>query len=1031
MGSSLTWRVALRTWTRAVLLTALSLLITYVAEPCSGQGQQEGIELPTVTVTGQARSLIMPEQPPVVRETLGLIAARVTLLPEVKRLRVFPVATLHQAQVAPKSGGCLFGWSLGASLGMVLSPEKSLFRYALTLYTKGRFQESDERLSRLVESYPQSEYVPESLFFRAQIALVQEHYEAACEFLSELSTRFPAHPVRHDALCNLAYALHRIEDTPRCIGVLSQLILDYPDSPKANSARHARASLLFAQEDYAAAAEDFEYLAEAASDSELKAEYTFWVLESLYCGGEYDRVLLLADQTAAAFQETGLQPRFLFTCASALDSLGRTREAAGLYAEIARSFPESEVASSALFRRARILREADELAEAESALTTLVQRYRTSQLYCDALLSLGWINVRLSRFRPARSWLVQAEQMCSSDEDISSRIYYLLGLNAASSKRLSEAQGYFERASQQARDPAVKAASNLGLGWCHFESGRYKTAAHSFSSAISVNPPDRIRLEALFWAGQAHLKTGDFGRAEQLFQAIVDSESASPEMLLDARIGLAFAHFLKSDWREAEEHFRVITQSERPKEDRAISWLRMAQCEYYLGKYGLGAEYAGKAAELTETNATGCGAGLVRGKCLLRLGQRDEALELLDSLPNNFPGCEYLDDARYAIATSYFEDGEFKRSVKAFKDIISSFPDSELRPKAFLGIANSFYNRGDYNTAAGYYEKVLESEADVADNKSALYGLVFCYQRQGRLQEFEARIDTFMERFKDPKMAGTLRALLAEEMAQKKQYFGAIGQYHRAFRGLEQANADEDELAEILYRIGQIMELTGDLKGAISEYDQLVFRFRGNRHVRMARLRQAGLFVRLEDTKRAITIYSSLAEQYPDDVDVAGVSLLRHAELVKKSDAETSLRLCKTAASKFPNTAVAADCHILSAEILLGKKRFSEARSNLEKAKGAVAEQAKKAYVDYLYGHSYFEEGDFAEASSALMRVRYLHPTSSWAPKALLEAAKGMEKTGRQPEAKKVYQAILRDYPDDKAAISQAQSSLAALASPE
>ena len=987
----------------------------------------DGIELPTVTITGQAKYLIMPQQPPVVREELRLSEVGATLLPNVHRLRTFPSVSLRPSLSTPQSGGCLFGSALGASVSMVFAKQRSLFRYALALYDKGRLSESDLRLKRFLEKYPRSEYAPEALFFRAQIALVQKRFEPASDLFRDLIARFPNYAMRRDALCNLAYAHYKMEDVQGCIEALSELLRDYPDSAKAVDARHARAALRFKVGEFAAAAGDFKFLSDLASGADLQSEYTFWRLESLYRAGRYREVLNLCKANAKSFESSKTQPYFLYVWASALKSLDRDEEAIELFGKVSEAFPESDVAAPAIFARGQMHRDAGILNLAQEAFEDVALRYRDTSYYCPALLNLGSARLVMGQLEAAKDALIQAEQTCTVDADLLSRVSYHLGLVSASRDRADEALRHFGRAYDKARDDDVKAAACLGQGWSDFVSGQYRPAASFFDKALSLRPPESIKFESLFWAGQSRLKLGQPKQAQRSFQELADALNDGADLLLDAHLGLGFASFLQEHWEAALGHFQLVATSDRDEDDRALSWLRMAQCAYYLGRYELGVEHSGMAEELTELEPILCGAAYVKGKCQLRLGQKQEALKLLGSLPEQFPDCDYLDDAKYAIASARFEGNEFNESIEAFGGLLSAFPDSSLAPKALLGIANSYYNTGDYESAATYYGKTLGSKAEDVDKKSALYGLVLCYQRQGLLSELETRIEEFIKRFKGQRMAGTLRALLAEEMTERKQYFGAIRQYNQAFYSLEQAGANEDELAKILYRIGQIMELTGDKKGAISEYDQLIVRFKGNRFAWMARLRKAHLYARLKETKKAIRTYSKLVKDHPDDADIAGVALFKKAELIRKKDQKMSLDLCNQVVSRFGDSTVAASALILSGEILIERGRFADARAKLDRAEKTGPPPGKKAYVSYLLGHSFFVEGNFKEASAALMRVRYLYPTSPWAAKSLLQAGKSLLKLEQPGEARKVLKAIQRDYPDDEEVVNQARAALKAL----
>ena len=986
-----------------------------------------GIKLPTITITGQAKYLIMPEKPPVVRERLALVDAGGALLPKIRRLRTYPTIDFEPALLAPRSGGCLFGWALGASVSMIFAREESLFRYALVLYSRGKLSESDARLERLLREYPDCQYAPESLFFRGQIALAQVKYDAASKFFESFLERFPKQALRHDALCNLAYARFKMGNVPGTVGALSELLAEFPNSAKTTEALYARAALRFRRGNFVAAADDFGRLAERASNSGLRDEYTLWRLESLYSAGKFKDVLRLCRAGAGSFKDSEMEPRFDYVWALALRSAGRADEAADLFARVAGVFADRDVASAALFAKGQIDRERGLLGQADADLTRLITRYPNSPYYCPALVNLASLRLRASEFERAKEALISVLSGCKVNRDFMSRVSYYMGLVFASENKPNEAMKHFESAYDNASEDEVKAAACLGCGWSSFATGHYEKAASFFDKALSLRASGGTELESLFWAGQAQLQLGQARLAEHSFEQLVSSAGIGPRLLLDAHLGAGFAAFLRERWDVALKHFEIVAKSDWPEDDRAISWLRMAQCAMHLGQYASGVKYSERATEGTSLEPVLCGAGFIKGECLLRLGQRKEALSLLESLADRFPGCDYLDEAKYAVASAHFEAGEFDKSIAAFRGILRDFPRSPLVPKALLGIANSSYNMGDYKMAERNYGKALDSRAGPTDQKSALYGLVLCFQRQGLLSQAERRIEEFLERFKDLRTAGTLRSLLAEELAQRKQSFGAIRQYNKAFESLTEAGAGEDELVRILYRIGQIMEEAGDREGAISEYDQLVFRFKDNRLAQMARLRKAHLYAALRRTKRAIAIYSKLAKEYPDDAEVAGVALLKHAQLVKKTDPDESLRLCDDVAARFSDADVAAESLIVAAEVLMGKKEFGAARDRLARAKRLGVPSDKKAYHAYLWGYSFFLQKRFKPASSALLRVRYLFPHSKWAAQSLLLAGRSLLKLEQPGEARKVFAAVVRDYPQATDAVGKARAALKSL----
>ena len=1017
-----------RLWRRGTLWLLACLLVFSIAGPSAGRNAgHEGIRLPTLTVTGQKRFLLMPQRAPVVREELALVANSLCLRPRVQRLLAFPDVRLEPVRGLPRSGGCLFGSRLASSVASLFSPETALFRYSLSLYRAGKLAQSDARLERLITRYPGSRYVPEALFWRAQIAIQAGRLSQASSLLQELVDRFSGHPRREEALCNLAYAKHKLGRDRDCIAVLREIVGQYPQSSRAEAAKHSLGALLFKQGRYAEAAEVFGELSSSASSDETRDQYVFWQAESLYLAGRPKSAVALCARSVEDFGAGRLKPWLLWTWALSLRRLGQVSKASALLSTIVDSFPESKVAPAALFEQARTLVDRRKFRAARDAFADLAQRFRTSPYLCPSLVMLASLELRLGRTEVSKSWLMQAEQLCAADADLHSRVQYHLGLAMAASDNLDEAGSRFGLAADLATDPGVKAASLLGGGWYQFRRGNYRKAASLFDRAASLKSPGDVHNEAAFWAGQSYLALGKTAEAIERFNELLTGPGVPRSLALDAHLGIGLSLVYEKRWGDAMRHFRLITTTTRPKEERASCWLNMAQCAYNLDEYEKGLRYASNAADLAASPSVRCQAGYVLARCLARLGQRERALRLLGSLPQRFPRCDFLDEAKLAMGTILFEDGRFKEAAKRFKELISTFPESPLVPDAFLGVADSLYNRADHAGAADYYEKVLTRTAPQAEQKAALYGLILCYQRQGDLEELETKVEEFINRFEDMRMSATLRSLLAEELAQRKQYFGAIRQYSKAAYYLEKAGAPRAQIDKVLYRKGQIMEMTGDIRGAISEYDQLLVPARENRFVRLAKLRRAELYARLGRTKKALAILSKLAEEYHDDRQIAGSALIHMAELVQRTDRPKAISFCDEAQRRFPMTQVAAKANLFAARLLIEQSSFSQARGRLRASMESAQDEETKAHALYLLGHSLFLEGRFDDASGTLMRVRYLYPRSKWAPLAMLEAARSLVKMGKPGEAAKVFRAVIRDYPDRKQVAEEARADMKSL----
>ena len=118
---------------------------------------------------------------------------------------------------------------------------------------------------------------------------------------------------------------------------------------------------------------------------------------------------------------------------------------------------------------------------------------------------------------------------------------------------------------------------------------------------------------------------------------------------------------------------------------------------------------------------------------------------------------------------------------------------------------------------------------------------------------------------------------------------------------------------------------------------------------------------------------------------------------------------------------------ILSAELLVRKARFDEAREKLNSlVRDEDAGRPLQPRAQWLIGETYFMQQRYSEAIDAYRQVDAMDESGQWTPLALLQAGKAFEKLGHPRDAAICYTALLGRFSDWPHA-SQAQTRLAAI----
>jgi TolA-binding protein len=124
-----------------------------------------------------------------------------------------------------------------------------------------------EAYGSLLFNYPRSPEAPRAVLRRAKIRLFKYFdYAAAVGDLELIRKQYPGFPEMEDVMLLLGKAYGGLSDRARQAKVLSELIDEYPDSPRAMEARWTKAFLLLAEGEYAEADREFRKILFMVSD---------------------------------------------------------------------------------------------------------------------------------------------------------------------------------------------------------------------------------------------------------------------------------------------------------------------------------------------------------------------------------------------------------------------------------------------------------------------------------------------------------------------------------------------------------------------------------------------------------------------------------------------------------------------------------------------------------------------------------------------------------------------------------------------
>ncbi|GIW06576.1 MAG: lytic transglycosylase [Dehalococcoidia bacterium] len=403
------------------------------------------------------------------------------------------------------------------------------------------------------------------------MALQREgRYAAAVERYRAVISRPEREPTSRDARYLLGEALYLDDRDAEAIAVLDDFVERYPDDPRRLAAtgirakahqivgNHLEAIRLFRE--YRATPNTIDgYLAleigeslaavdryaEAAAELNVAASAglarisTIDALEKLadVYGklGDHASVALTWQRIAPLAQSTTYQAEVRYRQAVALAQVGRAAEAANLFLEVMRSYPQTGWAAAALregaklgadpgpYLRGIILYHADREAEAIAAFTDFLNREPSSPNAADALLHRGLSHRYLGAPDRAAADFDRAATVYpgqrSADEALfqAGQMYEALG-------RSAEAAPFYRRLIDGFPASSRREEARLRLALVFVEQQNTATAEALLTEAARTGRPE-IASAAHLWLGKLAAGRGDRGTADTHWRA---AEQAAP-----------------------------------------------------------------------------------------------------------------------------------------------------------------------------------------------------------------------------------------------------------------------------------------------------------------------------------------------------------------------------------------------------------------------------------------------------------------------------------------------------------------------
>jgi TolA-binding protein len=789
------------------------------------------------------------------------------------------------------------------------------------------------------------------------------NFPAAMEWYHRLIREFPQSELRATAGIRIGECHYTIKEYHKAIEELQKAKGLTTDNGERGEADYLIAESYYNLQEYETARKQYAEFLRTYTDHRLRRDVEYalgWTyLKEKDYGKAIDSFFRLTEKSDyighAALYRVGVT----------LQLAGKVDSARSIFQEVQKRSPTGEFADNALFDAGMILFDQKRLSDAKELFRQLVSDYSTSDVLADGFRMYGECLLAEPQLEEARKAFEKA--LISPNPSFDTRVAsaFKIAWIYYKQKSFQQAAAAFTDFTRDYPEHPYATEAWFWLAEAEYQLSRFASARTNYEKVAGL-PRHEKKEEALYGAAWSLYKMNEFGRAITAFERLLNA-FPNGQFAFEARLRIADCAFFLKEYRQAASSYRTLLRT-HPKHEM------LDYVNYQLG--------------LT----------------LYRAGDQEQAMGQFRSVIKGFPKSSYADDAQYTLGWIWFQSKEYREAIREFEKVVSDYPASELVPRAYYSIGDSYYNLKQYAQAERAYRNVLQKSPESSFVVDAISGIQFCLVAQGRSQDALKVIDDYVKQNPGSTAAQNLYLRKGDLLLGQKEYVKAAKEY--------QSFIDRYPTSVLvptaLYSIGKALQAQADRR-SVEYFQRAAESDKAPEKVVTQSLYEAGNeYFQRNQYDLALKAFQRIENEYPSSDLRPDASFMKGAIFFENGDMEEARNQFQFVAERFPSTLAGAKANLALVQLLLGDRRFSDAR---QRAQGVATTRTDElgAEAQYLIGISYGEQGNWDEAVKAFLRVRYVFPAQqTWVVKSYLALGNAYEQLKDYRRAKEAYESVLK-----------------------
>ncbi len=671
------------------------------------------------------------------------------------------------------------------------------------------------------------------------------------------------------------------------IRYINQFLAQYPQSQKTVQAKILLGQCYFFQNQYLKAYEIFNGLLEF---NEFKDATLFWLGETHLKGADYPQAEKFYKQLIDLYPDSIYRPQAYYSLGWTYFDQGDYESAKKTFAHLVKMFPTHQLREDGLFKLGESLYNQKNYKDAIKVFEDYLRQYPQSTRTAQVYFYIGESYYYLDDYLTASTFYAKASDI-SLDRKVTLMAKISQGWCYHKLQRYDLSEQTFDEALALSKNNELRDDIYLGKATLYTDQGNHDKALEYYSKLIAEFPESPRLAEAyLGKANNLYLKKA-YPEAINEFTALIQSlgdHPAARDIVEKAYFGLAWT-YLKNDQADlAVEQFQKLAQKTDSKITKVSALIQTGDAYQEIEQLEKAVEIYDKILKEYPDSPFLDYVQYRQAIALLKQDKLESAMLSFKTLAANFPKSKHIQDTQYFLGIAYYKKEDWRGAIDYLEKYLKS-PSGEFLGQANYILALSYFNANDaqqalkifQSTASGFPEEPnLIKNAEMGAAKS-LYALG---QKDQAIEKFKQ----IAEKYTNSQTAQDALLWLGNHFLETEDYKQAIAFYEEILRRFPESAQKNF----VNYAIAQSYENLQQYEQALNYYKKIDDP--NAREIYMkAKLAIAGIFSRETDPTSAIQTYESIIANSPDFKRDA---YMRLAELYKaKQNYEKSLEIYQQA----------------------------------------------------------------------------------------------------------------------------------------